>query len=52
MDNEIEKESNQKPSVLWLIFRNEAEEKGLLVRVVEGIKLRIKEKLSEKKQDF
>lgn len=48
MDNEIRKENRKKTSVLWQIFRKEAEEMRLPAKVIEGIRLRIKEKFSDK----
>ncbi len=48
MDDVNKKEYYNKKSVLWLIFRKEAEETRLPTRVIERIKFQIKEKFSEK----
>ena len=48
MDDENKKGNEIKIPVLWLIFRKEAEEMSLPARVIEGIRMRIKEKFSEK----
>lgn len=49
VDDKIPKENNKRIPVLWLIFRNEAEEMHLPARVIEEIKIRIKEKIKQKK---
>lgn len=48
MDDVNKKENYNKKSVLWMIFRKEAEEMRLPIRVIERIKFQIKEKFSEK----
>lgn len=51
MDDEIKKENRKKTSVLWLLFRNDAKEMNLPARVIEGIKLRLKERFGEKNKN-
>ena len=49
MDEKMNKKSSNKNPVLWHVFRSRAEEINLPARVVERIKMRIKETLRKRK---
>lgn len=48
MEEENKKENKKSISLLWALFRKEVEEMCLPEKVIEGIKIRIKEKFSAK----
>jgi len=52
MINELEEKNNEKIPILWQVFRHETGYIFIPTKIIERIKLRIKEKIDEKNNNY